>query len=367
MSRDIAQQAPVKLLVPKGTALAVSTLLLVLIIAMGLMYSVAEPFLGTWVAFFCISWVPSQVLIGIWMQQQYPGPIYRLAQPWRGFAYIMLSLLLGAIFAALTFYLVGGGISLPRPPLIHFAIVSVVVTFWFAIVWNLWPLNKPNVHPLWKALILYSVAYLVGYMLFGALFNFDFLKLTPLYDASIDPGGWFSAWYSVSFLVTTVAMIFTLVLLDFWPVNVMVRADQVCGSALLSSLLIVSLSAVVYYVAIVELKWDPVLYLVHGPVTYIFGVFVPLSLYQGKLLMGIAQPYRGLSLIGLSLVSGYVLNRIYFLFADQILMADMASGAPGYALELWAANAMLAFSFPVLVAITDHLEFWPMKTKYSQT
>ena len=46
---------------------------------------------------------------------------------------------------------------------------------------------------------------------------------------------------------------------------------------------------------------------------------------------------------------------------SEYISPGLKSGAPVYALELWVANAMLAFSFPILVAITDHLQFWPMR------
>ncbi|MCG8316387.1 MAG: hypothetical protein MI976_24515 [Pseudomonadales bacterium] len=360
MEKTIEAPLSQRSILPGGSFLAVTTLILVLLITAAIHLLVSEPVLGTWGALWLISCVPSQVCVGMLMQKGYPKIVADMNQPFKGFCYVLLSLVLGAIFTLLSFYTVGGGVELPRPPLIQYSIVTVVITFWFVIIWNFWPLRVENTHPLVVAITLYSVCYLFGYLVFNGLFNFDFLQGSPIYVDSIDPKGLFNGWYVVAFLVTSVAMIFTLVLLEFWPVYRWATEDQQLRANLIATSLLLVATGTVFYACLFIFDLDPVQYLVYGPVTYIFGVFVPLNLYRGSLLKHLQQPLRGGVLVLVSVASGILLNFLYLAFANNVLPA-MEQGAPTYALELWLANAMLAFSFPVLVAITDHLEFWPIQ------
>ena len=38
----------------------------------------------------------------------------------------------------------------------------------------------------------------------------------------------------------------------------------------------------------------------------------------------------------------------------------LTSGTPQYSLELWTASAMLAITFPLMVAFADYFAFWPI-------
>ena len=343
------------------SVLAFSSLGLVVALAMTVMATVNEPFLGTWLALFFISCVPAQVLLGQWLELGFPRFIAQARQPTRGILCVLMCAGIGLAVTTLTHLFVGGGIAFPRPPVIHYSIVTVVLTFWFVIVWQCWPLSESARRPGWLALALAVVAYLIGYGLFSQLFSFEVMSDSDVYVASLDPKGLLPAWTVISFLVTTVAVIFALVLFDFWPVSALVRPTQPFLWGIACSSLIILITLAIHGTAIFYFHLDPVKYLVHGPVSFIFGVFVPLNLFEGKLLSGRQPLIRGSLLVLLSALSGLLLNRLYFGLSD-VVAGTMASGAPSYELELWAANAMLAFSFPILVALTDHFRFWPLRS-----
>lgn len=59
----------------------------------------------------------------------------------------------------------------------------------------------------------------------------------------------------------------------------------------------------------------------------------------------------------LVVVLAIVMRRLYEMAG---LVGPMASGAPGYDLELWLATAMLSVTFPILVAYGDGFGFWSL-------
>lgn len=352
-----------------------SVIMLVVVLVMLITSNVEEHFLSTWLAMFFIACVPTQVLLGVWQDVNFPKKLPELKQPMQGILLICMSAFIGILMTVVIFYSVGGGISLPRPPMMHYLIVTVVFTFWYVIVWQLWPLNvesqplladKPppffrkRFQPYMMMLCLFIVAYGFGYIFFNTLFNFEFMLESAIYVPEIDPKGVFHAWYIISFMVTTVAVIFTLVLFDFWPVSYWIKPKQTFIWGSVNSVLILALSMVIYGFAINYCQLDPVIYLVHGPVSFIFGVFIPLNVFEGKLWKGSSPIKRGGMLCLVSIFSGFILNRLYF-YLGSMIAEDSESGWPTYALELWVANAMLAFSFPIMVSITDQLKFWPLR------
>ncbi|MDX1452333.1 MAG: hypothetical protein R3183_07225 [Oleiphilaceae bacterium] len=344
-------------------SLAVKALLATMLVCFGLMVSVSEPFLSTWLAMFFIALVPAQILTSIWEDNGVAQRFFPDSQPHKGLARIAFTLLVALIVTLLVFATVGGMSHYPKPPMMHYLIVTVVFSFWFVIVWNGWPLNFGQgrlARGHYSALAFLGICFGVAYLLFAGLFNFAFLQGSALYVAELDPQGAFNAWYSVSFLVTTVAVLFSLVLLEFRPVTSLATPAQGLRWGLLNSALILAVSAAIFGLATQVFELDPVLYLVHGPVSFIFGVFVPLNLCEGRLFGRLSGYRRGMMLILVAAISGLILNRLYFAIASY-MTDNLSSGAPGYDLELWVANAMLAFSFPVLVMITEHLQFWPLR------
>ncbi|WP_440904249.1 hypothetical protein ACMZOO_15655 [Catenovulum sp. SX2] len=328
---------------------AILVLSLVVISTCAIMYYIPYQIVESWLTLAFIVAVPFQVVFSRWINNQ-TKIVSKLAL-------VGLYALLSAM-ASIVIYYVFSASALPKPQLINYAIIMVVVTFWFVIVWNGWPIANMSTNPYVFAVGVVFVAFAAAAGIYALAFDFSHLQGSGLYIQAMDPSGWFNAWYVIAFMVTTVAIIFSLVLLDFWPATSLFPKASVAASALVNSCIILILASLLFYTFVLVLRIDPVIYLVNGPISYIFGTFVPLNLCAGKLLSSAKQPYKGLYLIGISAICGYLLNLMYFYFAYNMLPIERAEML--YQHELWVANAMLAFSFPLLVIITDQLKFWPV-------
>jgi len=343
----------------KQSIKAVYALLVMLILTAGIMSLVEYTFLETWLAFFFILCVPVQVAIGELLIEQKPSFLISLPQPYKGLCIVVISAILGIGYTLLSFYTVGGGLNAPGPPLIAYSIVVVVTTFWFVIVWRCWPISVFTQNVYLRCIAILTLPFIIGYLVYTALFNFSFLQGTPLYQPSLDPNGLFTSWNVTAFLVTTVALLFSLVLFEFRLFSRFMNRPLMWGIS--NTALILFMASFIYLISVKLAGIDPVVYLINGPITYIFGVFIPLNLFGGALFQNVKQPKKGVYLMIISIISGLILNILYKLFAAYFGPDVSNEVSNSYALELWMANAMLAFSFPILVALTDHFKFWPLK------
>ena len=343
----------------KQPLLGLLALLLVIIISLGIISLFEEATFSTWVAFLFMCCVPAQIVFALVWHCSIPAAASRLAQPARGIALTVLTALIGMIIAVLTYQLAGKGHGV-TPMLIMYSIMTVVVTFWFAVLWQCWPVTLLSNNPLVIGASALLVAYLGAYGLFTVFFDFSFLQGAPVYFPDADPGGMFMAWISMSFAVTTVAMILTLILFDFWPIaGIPNQAVRV----LAATILVLALAGLVYYLGVCLAGMDKVRYLSLVPVSYIFGIFLPLTLMRGSLFPNLEQPLKGLALVLFSVVAAVVLQRLYLLLGP-VVSGPLVAGPEGhYQEELWLASALLGLTFPVLVVVTDYFDFWPLKNK----
>lgn len=332
----------------------------VLAVSFAVMAAFPPDVFNTWVAFLAMTIIPTQIVCGLVWHVEHPAPIARLPQPAKGLAYLLLCMAVGAVAAFAAFHVVGGGIAPPTPPLIMYVILSIVVTFWFVVVWGAWPISALPVAPTVSGLLAVAFCYLAAYGLFELLFDFSFLKAAPFYSAAIDPHGLFVAWRPLVFGVTTVAVITFAAMCDFWPVT-LVRKPGGPVFSLLASIYVLILAAGVFHVGTVVLGMDIVRYLVAVPVPFIFGFFIVLSLLQKFPFAGLAQPLGGLLSSALAAAAGVAMYRLYLFAAPLLTGQTLASGAPAYQLELWLASAMLAVTFPLIVCLADFLGFWPLQ------
>lgn len=341
----------------KQPLLGLATLLMVIIISLGIISLFEESTFSTWVAFLFMCCVPAQIVFALVWHCSIPEAMGKLKQPGRGTAFTVLTAALGMVFAVLAYYLVGKGHGI-TPMLLMYTILTVVVTFWYAVLWQCWPVALFSNNPLVIGASVLLVAYLGAYIVFVTLFDFSFLQGAPVYFSGADPGGMFMAWTPMSFAVTTVAMILTLVLFDFWPVAG-IRNPGV--KVLAATALVLLLAALIYYLVVCLAGMDKVRYMSMVPVSYIFGIFLPLSLMQGSLFPHLEQPLKGLALAVFCAVAALILQQIYLLMGP-IVSGPLVAGPEGhYQEELWLASALLGLTFPVLVVVTDYFDFWPLK------
>ena len=95
------------------------------------------PTFGSWVAYLMICLIPMEIVIGITWGTNQPGFAAKQRQPVKGALLAALTVVIGAVVAPAYLAITGGNMTPPGPVPSHAIIVSVVVTFWAAIMFEI--------------------------------------------------------------------------------------------------------------------------------------------------------------------------------------------------------------------------------------
>ena len=175
------------------------------LLVIGLSFSFISLFDGAtftgWISYYLMCTIPTSLVIAVIWAGRYPRFAAGCRQPLRGVLFLLITMAVGAVVAALHFVTVGGAVSPPIPMLVQCIIASVVVAFWMSIIWQGWPFILIR-HPLVAGFSLLIGYYVVSYAVFRIFFNYEFLRGSPLYRPELDPTGMFDAWSAVAFCVT---------------------------------------------------------------------------------------------------------------------------------------------------------------------
>ena len=170
----------------KQPTLGIISSVLVILVSLGFISIFRLPTFTTWVAYLMICLIPMVVVISVTWAAKHPAFAVRHAQPARGLLFVLLLLAAGASVALVHFVAVGGSVSPPTPMVSMCIITTVVVAFWFAIVWGGWPFSRLMKNPA-AGLLMLVAGYVVNYLLFRLFFNYGFMKGTPAYRAGAGP------------------------------------------------------------------------------------------------------------------------------------------------------------------------------------
>jgi hypothetical protein len=318
-----------------------------------------------WVSYLLLCLIPIQIIASVTWAGQQPRSVEPLKQPAKGMWLIFLCAIIGAIVAPLQFALAGGGIVRPTPMLMMCTIVSVVVTFWLAIMWGGWPFTKFIKNTLAAGLVMLVVAYLLNYALFRIFFDYDFMKGAPVYVPVLDPHGLFGAWHAMVFSLTLLTVMFLNLNFELWPfTNSRVLMQQPTLGVVWTGFVFAA-GGLIFYVSVSRSKMDPVAFMITVPVPFIFGTIVVLNMLRGSLFGRLKQPLKGLlnavaaALIGTSLAGAYRIVAPY-------VTGRLRPGPPSYDFETWLASALLAVTFPLMIFYAEFLKMWPLYRETEQ-
>ena len=174
---------------------------------------------GGWVTYFVATCVPVEVTLALVLQTQYPGFLKDMKQPMKGITLVVMTLIIAGIISLAVYYTAAQQVGPPTPMTLIYVIFAVLITFWFSVVWGTWPVSAITKSQFVIGLSVLLVTYIVGYLLFYLLFNFAFLTGAPVYVEALDPKGMFDANVVLAYSVTTVTMVFVLIMFDFWPIT----------------------------------------------------------------------------------------------------------------------------------------------------
>src|SRR6476619_6482977 len=132
-----------------------------------------------WVSFGLMCLIPAQIAaVALW-KGKHPLWAVKQPQPLKGLLLIAITGLVGTIVVLVYHRIVGGGLG-PSPMLVQCTVVSVVVMFWLAIMWDGWPFTSVIRNPVAAGLVTIAVSYALNLLLFRVLFSFEFMKDAPV-------------------------------------------------------------------------------------------------------------------------------------------------------------------------------------------
>lgn len=309
-----------------------------------------------WVGYWMMSIIPTEVMIGVIWGSSQPAFVARASQPMRGLYLVGMTALGGLVFGSIMYALLGAGMDVPNPILVHCTITAVVVTFWMCIMMGGWPFTSMIRNPVAAGIALIIGVYVINYLLFQLFFDYGFLAGAPVYAAGSDPQGLFNGWSATVFYVTFVAMMFFVLHFDLWPLTRFpgIMKQPVQGIAF--TLLALVLAAIAWWLGISLAGMDVVQFMVVVPIPFIFGTIIVLNMMQNSLFTGMAQPLQGLLKIVVAALVGLVLAWIYGQLSG-VVTGEMPPGAPAYLYEIWLATALLGITFPLLIIMADYFGF----------
>ena len=344
----------------KQPALGILASVLIMAIALGFISLFDFPRFSGWISYVIMCLIPMEVMASVIWGSAQPGYVARSSQPLRGILLLLTCAAVGAVVAALQFYTVGASVSPPAPMLVMWAIVAVAMTFWGAIMFGGWPFTSIIKSPVAAGFTMLLVCYALNYVLFRVFFNYEFMKGAPVYVASLDPHGLFNAWGALSCYVSVLGVLFLVINFDLWPfaTSPALMKQPVLGILWLILSLVIGGGA--YYVGVNMMGMDPVAFMVKVPIPFIFGTIIMLNMLHNSIFAKLTQPLKGGLNTVASAVIGWALATMYSALAPAVTGA-LKQGPPAYEQEIWLASALLAVTFPFLVAYAEFLKMWPLQ------
>jgi hypothetical protein len=339
-------------------ALAVAATAAAMILSLAFISLFPFPLFVGWISYFLLCVIPMQIVAAVTWRAD-PPFVAAHRQPVKGLLLTLATLLVGVIVAAATHGTIGGGISPPTPMATMCAIVSVVVTFWAAIIWGGWPFTALIRNPVAAGLLMLAVCYLVNFALFRIFFDYGFMQGAPVYVAAQDPHGLFPAWHALVFYLCCLAGMFVLVLFDLWPLTKAPRLLRQPMLGLAWTLASMALGAIVFGTGVMLAGVDAVQFMVGFPVPFIFGTIVVMNMGQGAVGTSFKQPTTGLLRLLAVIAIGRTLAGVYRWLAPWV-SGTLLSGPPAYDFEIWLASALLSVTFPLLIFHAEFFRFWPL-------
>jgi len=343
----------------KQPLLGTAATLLMMVLALAFVSLFDFPTFSGWVGFGLLCVIPMQIVAAVTWGAN-PGFAAGRPQPAKGLLLTVATFVVGLIVAAVTHATIGGAVSPPTPMLIMCAIVSVVITFWLAIMWGGWPFTATIKHPIAAGLVLLVAAYVINYALFRVFFDYRFMADAPVYIAAQDPKGLFPAWNALVFYLSCLAGMFFIINFELWPLTTVpgVMRQPTLGVAWTVAAIV--LGGLAFYVGVVAMGMDPVAFMVRVPVPFIFGTIVVQNMLKASLFAGAKQPMKGILNVVAVVVIGELLSILYGRLA-QVVTGALKPGPPTYDFEIWLATALLSVTFPLLIFYAEFFQFWPLQ------
>jgi len=342
----------------KQPALGIVATALIIAVSFGFISLFDFSTLGSWVIFVMAAIIPMQLVIGVTWGAN-PGFVSSRPQPLKGILLVLVNIAVGVIVGGICHAVVGGAIAPPVPILVLFGIVSVVITFWLSIMFGGWPFTSMIKSPVGAGLAMLAAVYIINYLLFRLFFDFSFMAGAPWYKASLDPHGMFNGVNAQVFYVTALTFLFVLLHFDLWPFTLSPAVMKQPVLGIVWTLVAVALGALTYYIGVDTMGMDPMIFLISGPIPFIFGTIVMLNMLHNSLFAKFSQPLKGVLNCIAAAAIGVLLAKLYGAVAP-VVTGVLKPGPPMNDYEIWLATALLGVTFPFLIFFAEFFKMWPL-------
>jgi hypothetical protein len=343
----------------KQPVLGIVASVFVIAVSLGFISFFDFPTFSTWVAYLLICLIPMEIVIGITWGTNRPRLAAKQRQPVKGILLVLLTVAGGALVAPTYLAIAGGNITPPGPVPSHAIIVSVIVTFWAAIIFGGWPFKALIKNDVSAGVAMLISCYVVNYLLFRLFFDYGFMQGAPVYVASLDPHGMFNALNVLVFYVTFISAMFLMLSFDLWPLTKFPAVMRQPALGIVWTLICLVLGGLAFWIGTRAMQMDVMVFMVTVPIPYIFGTIIVLNMLQNSLVGNLAQPGKGVANAVLVAIIGTALARLYRILAPTVT-GVLPSGPPTYATEIWLASALLGVTFPFLIFFAEFFKFWPL-------
>jgi hypothetical protein len=312
-----------------------------------------------WVSYALLCVIPMEIVIGVTWGAKLPAMAAARRQPVRGLLLLLLNLLMGAVLAVICFETIGRAAG-PTPMLMMCSIITVLTTFWMAIMWGGFPFTSSIRNLVAAGLVMLAACYLINYLLFRVFFDYGFMQGAPVYVASLDPHGMFNAWYALVFYMTVIGVMFLSINFELWPLTKLPSLMKQPVLGLVWTLAALVIGGGAFCIGVFGMHMDPVRFFVRVPVPFFFGTIVVQNMMQGSLFGKHTQPLKGVLNTIVVVVVGEALAAMYGILAP-VVTSVMNPGPPGYDFERWLASALLGVTFPFLIFYAEFFKLWPLR------
>jgi len=343
----------------KQPVLGIVATIIVMAVSFALISFFEFPTFAGWVSYSLMCLIPMQIVMGVTWGTNQPGFAAKQRQPLKGILLAVTTAIVGVIVWPASLAIAGGNVTPPTPMLMHVTITSVVVTFWGAIIFGGWPFKPAIKNEVAAGLTLLAACYVVNYLFFRIFFDYGFMQGAPVYVASLDPHGIFSALNILVFEVSFLIGLFTMANFDLWPLTTFPGVMRQPLLGIVWTLVALAIGGFAFWIGVDVLKMDVMAFLVTAPVPFIFGSIVVLNMLQNSLFGKVKQPAKGIANVVAVIVIGSALGQMYRAFGPTI-SGTLRPGPPTYDLEVWTASALLAVTFPLLIFYAEFFRFWPL-------
>ena len=315
----------------------------------------------TWVAWAFMSMIPAQILIGVTWHGN-PHFAENLRQPAKGVALLFTTLALGAIAASIAFFIVGDGVAPPAFTLISYAVLTLVVMLWFALMFGGWPFVRPAENSFKRGLLMLFTCYVISYALLYIFFDFSFLRGAPGYATGFFPHGLFNANSAIVFVVTFSSALSLFLHFNLWPLTIISPLRRQPWLGLAWTILSLAFGYAGMYFGVSILGLSPLSFLAWVAVPFVLGSIIVLNAMEDSLFSKMRQPLKGICNTLAAIALAYGLAAAYSTAAHQIVIRSSENSPPNSTYALWMATAMLVTLLPLLVLI-DFFALWPFSRK----